>query len=237
MNSHNSSETDLSSFASMLNSRLAMNARVERAMAFVWICGGLAVCLCLVGAGAAFALYGYSRVVSVSAIQHELAKALVGAFERAKMSASVSGTMSLAANSELRLSSGQRVKLAEGATVKVDPTSFVRVVGDVKTPQPSKKQLQENLTTAQLEMPFTTYTIFRSVNFGLGRVETGWHFDLSNTTRPKSQYCSYIQSIEKGAQAKYLIAANGSQLTQASSSKIAFNLDAAVANCIWFSGI
>lgn len=230
-------DMDVSAFASMLNSRLARNARVERALAFAWTCGGMAVCSCLTGLGIAIALFGYSYVVSIGPIRDDLANALVAAFERAKVSVQVSGTMSLAEKSELRLLSGQQVTLSEGATVKVDPSSSVRVVGEVKVPRPSKSQLQEGMTSAAHEMPFTTYTIFRSVNFGLGRVETGWNYDLGDTSRPKSQYCSYIQSIDKGAQAKYLIAVNGSQLPLAANARQTFNVESAVSNCIWFSGI
>jgi len=52
----------------------------------------------------------------------------------------------------------------------------VRVVGDLKIdmPQPSKQQLQLETTSASDELPFTNYTIFRSVNYDTGAVVTGW---------------------------------------------------------------
>jgi len=75
--------------------------------------------------------------------------------------------MSLAPNSEVRLASGQTVRVEEGTTVKLDPSSSVRVVGDLKIdmPQPSKQQLQLETTSASDELPFTNYTIFRSVGY------------------------------------------------------------------------
>ncbi len=162
------------------------------------------VACCLTSLGLALALYGYSYVISVKPAAELTAKALVDALEKAAIKTTVSGTMSLAPNSELRLASGQTVKLAEGATVKLDPNSSVRVAGDIKMPQPSDHQLQPNTMSGD-RLPFTSYTIFRSVAYGPGRVETGWNFALSDTTRPRSQYCSYIQTISKGAQVKDLI--------------------------------
>src|SRR5262249_49183428 len=160
-----------------------------------------AVACILSSAGLALALYGYSYAVSVKPAAELTAKALVEAIERAELKTIVSGTMSLSPNSELRFANGQTIRLAEGTTVKLDPNSSVRVAGDFKMPQPSDRQLQPNMMSGE-QLPFTSYTVFRSVDFGAGRVETGWNYDLSDTARPRSQYCSYIQSISKGAQVK-----------------------------------
>jgi hypothetical protein len=87
------------------------------------------------------------------------------------------------------------------------------------------------------QLPFTSDTIFRSVGYGSGRVETGWNYDLSDTTRPRTQYCSYIQDIAKGAQVKDVIAVNGFPHRPSPLGKLSFDFDGAVANCIWFSGV
>jgi hypothetical protein len=175
-------------------------------------------------------------MISVKPAAEQVAKALVAAMEQAKLRATVSGTMALSPNLELRVAAGQTVKLAEGTTVKLDPNSIVRVAGDIKMPQPSNRQLQPNAMSGD-QLPFTTYTIFRSVDFGAGRVETGWNFDLSDTTRPRSQYCGYIESVTSSAQVKDLIAVNGVARRPATSTKPTFNFDGALANCVWFSGI
>jgi hypothetical protein len=96
-------------------------------------------------------------------------------------------------------------------------------------------QLQPNTMSGD-RLPFTTYTIFRSVPYGAGRVETGWNFALSDTTRPRSQYCSYIQTIGQGAQVMDVIAVNGYPRRPSPLVKTSFDFDGAVANCIWFSG-
>jgi len=233
----NDEKLDVGGLAAVINSRLAAEARVAKAIAFGWLCGGTAIALCLTGLGVAAAFYGYSFMLSVKPAAEQTAKALVQAFERAELKTSVSGVMSLSPDTELRLASGQTVKLKEGAMVRLDPNASVRVVGDIKIPKPSDDQLQVNTPTGSDELPFTSYTIFKTVNYGSGVVETGWNYDLSDTMRPKYQYCSYKQGFAKGLAGKISLAENGFPRKPSSSVKLPFNFDDAVANCIWFSGV
>jgi hypothetical protein len=230
---------DLGGLAAVINSRLAADARVAKAIGFAWLCGGSAIALGLTGLGVALAFYGYSYMLSVKPAAEQTAKALVAALEHAELKTTVSGTMSLSPNSQLGLAPGQVVKLAEGAIVKLDPNSSVRVVGDLKIdmPQPSKQQLQLDTTSHSEELPFTNYTIFKTVDYALGEVVTGWNFDLSDTTRPNSQFCYYyVHNVEKGLTARQILAVNYSPLRPSALAKLKFDFDGALANCIWFSG-
>jgi len=230
---------DVGGFAAVINSRLGAEARIARAIAFGWLAGGVAIASCLTGLGVAAALYGYSYVVSVKPAAEQVAKALVEALERTQLKTIVSGTMSLAPNSEVRLASGQTVRVEEGTTVKLDPSSSVRVVGDLKIdmPQPSKQQLQVETTSASDELPFTNYTIFRSVGYDSGTVVTGWNYDLTDPLRPKLQYCYYEQNVNRELSVRYSIAINNAPLPPSPLVKPKFNFDGAVTNCIWFSGV
>jgi hypothetical protein len=87
------------------------------------------------------------------------------------------------------------------------------------------------------ELPFTNYTIFRGIGFGLGEVVTGWNYDLSDTQRPKNQFCYYRQSLDKGISAKYIIAVDGYPRRPSPLAKLRFNFDEAVQSCMWFSGL
>src|SRR5262249_12562855 len=140
---------DVAGFAAVINSRLAAEARVARAIAFGWLCAGTAIALCLAGLGVAATLYGYSFMLSVEPAAEQTAKAVVDAFERTQLKTTVSGVMSLSPSAELRLAKDQTIKLREGTTVRLDPNSSVRVVGDIKMPQPSKPQLQINTPAIQ----------------------------------------------------------------------------------------
>jgi hypothetical protein len=227
---------DLAGIAAAINSRLAAEARVAKAVAFGWLCGGTAIVLCLTGLGIVAAFYGYSSTLSAKPAAEQAAKAIAASIERAELKTTVSGVMSLAPNTELRLASGQTIRLEEGATVKLDPNASVRVTGDLKMPQPSKQQLQVDTTSQSNELPFTSYTIFKSVSYGSGAVESGWSYDLSDPIRPVSQHCHYKESVDKGIAGAVTLAVNGFPLRPSSSAKLSFNFDEALANCIWVSG-
>jgi hypothetical protein len=138
----------------------------------------------------------------------------------------------------VKVAAGQTVRLADGATIALDPASSIRVVGNLKLdiPQPSKDQLQLDARASSQELPFTNYTIFKSVEFGSGEVVTGWIFDLADPARPRGQYCYYDQPIAKGVTAKYTLAINASPRRPSALSKLKFDFDGALTNCIWFSG-
>jgi hypothetical protein len=230
-------DTDYGGFAAALNSRLEADARVATAVGFAWLCGGIAILVALTGLGLACALYGYGHLISAKPAADKIADALTRALEVAELKTSVSGKMALVPT-PLKLALGQTIKLEEGATVRLDPNSSVRAVGNlnIDMPQPSKRQLQVDTTTGNQELPFTSYTIFKDVEFGSGTVATGWDFDLADTTRPRSQFCYYTQDITKGLRTKYTLATNGSPQRPSPLQKLPFDYDQALSNCIWFSG-
>jgi hypothetical protein len=237
MSVDNHENIEFGGLAALINSRLAAEARVAKAKAFGWLCGGTTIASCLIGLGFAAAFYGYSFMLSVKPAAEQTAKALVEVFERAELKTTVSGVVSLSPAAELRLASGQMVKLDEGATVRLDPNASVRIVGDLKMPQPSKQQLQMDSRSESDVLPFTSYTIFKDVNYGSGVVETGWNYDLSDTGRPKYQHCFYTQALDKGLASKVTLAVNGYPRRPSSLTNLSFNFDGALANCIWFSGM
>lgn len=233
-----SGNESLETFAAMLNSRVSAEARVKKALAFGWLCGGSAIAACLFSVGFAIALLGYSYMISINPSAEIAAKALGDAFQKAQIKTLVTGTMALA-NAEVSLAKDQSVRLAEGSVVKLDPGSSIRVTGDFKTdvPQPSKRQLQLDATTNGKDLPFTRYTVFKSAPFGTGVVVTGWNFELSDTTRPQLQRCYYEQILDKGIAATQTIAIDGAPRRPSALTKLSFDFDGALGNCIWFSGL
>jgi hypothetical protein len=228
----------LEAFAATLNSRVDADARIKKALAFGWLCGGSAIAACLIAAGFAVALLGYSYTISINPSAELAAKALGDAFQKARIKTSVTGTMALA-NTEVSLAKDQSVKLAEGSVVRLDPTSSIRVTGDFKTdvPQPSKRQLQLEATTPGKDLPFTRYTVFKSAPFGTGVVVTGWGFELTDTNKPQFQRCYYEQLLDKGIAATQTIAIDGSPRRPSALAKLSFDFEGALGNCIWFSGL
>jgi hypothetical protein len=228
----------LVAFAETLNSRVAADARIRKAVAFGWLCGGCAVAVCLISAGFAVALLGYSYMISVNPSAEIVAKALADALQKAVIKTSVTGNMALV-NTEVSLAKDQSVRLAEGSVVKLDPESSVRVTGDFRAdvPQPSKRQLQLDATSNSKDLPFTRYTVFKSAPFAAGVVVTGWNFELSDTSRPQLQRCYYEQILDKGIAATQTIAIDGAARRPSALTKLSFDFDGALGNCIWFSGL
>jgi hypothetical protein len=225
-------------FAAVLSSRAVADARVSRAIGFGWLCGGCALAVCLFGGGAAVAFWGYSAMQSVTPAAEIAARAIASAFERAEFKTSVSGTMSLPESAELSLASNQSVRIEDGSMVKLDPSSTIRVVGDLKldVPQPSRQQLQLDTTSGSKELPFTRYTIFKYTKFGAGEVVTGWNFELSDPSRPTIQRCYYEEAVAGGVSASQTLAFDGAPRPPSALAKLSFDFDGALANCSWFSG-
>lgn len=233
-----STELDLQSFAAAINSRLAAQSRVAKAIAFGWTCAGIGCAAVLFGVGIVIAFIGYSQVGAFNRSADQLASALTESFKRAEIKSIVSGNVAFQAGTELSLAANQTVKLSDDSLLKLEPNSPVRIVGDLKVdvPQPSKRQLQLETTSASKDVPFTRYTIFKYTRFGAGEVVTGWNFDLSDTNRPISQRCYYEENLRQGIAATQTIGFNGQPRRPSALTKLTFDFDGALANCIWFSG-
>jgi hypothetical protein len=217
--------------AAIINSRLAADARLNRAIGLAWLCGGFGIALCLIATGAAIGFLGYSCLISVRPAATEVARAFAHALENAELRTTVSGTMALSPNSEVKLAPGQIVRLDDRTTIKLDPNSSVRIIGDVRVPQPSSHQLQQDTVSKSRELPFTNYVIFRSVPLGRGVVETGWMYDLSDPLRPQLQHCYYRQSLVEGLAGKITLAINGTP-EELSQTNLPFKPEEALANCV-----
>jgi hypothetical protein len=119
-------QTDVSGLAAMINTRLAADAPISRAAAFLWFCAGTAVALTLAGFGVTLALLGYSRIITMSPAAEVVAHALVDALEHTKLTTTVTGSVSLAEGSELKLASNQRVSLNSDTIVKLAENTTLR---------------------------------------------------------------------------------------------------------------
>jgi hypothetical protein len=236
VNAHANNRTDVSGLAVMINTRLAADARISRAAAFLWFCAGTAIALTLAGSGVSLALLGYSRIITMSAAADVVAHALVSALEHTKLTTTVTGSVSLAEGSELKLASNQKVSFNRDTIVKLAENSSVRILNNFHMPQPSTQQLQLDTKSKSSELPFTNYTIFKGVEFSKGRVVTGWNYDLADTIRPKSQFCYYKQEHDGGVADKYIIAVNNTPERPSGLTTVSFDFDGALKNCIWFSG-
>jgi hypothetical protein len=153
-----------------------------------------------------------------------VAHALVDALEHTKLTTAVTGNVSLAKGSELNLASNQNVSLSGDAIVKLAENFSVRVANNFHMAQPSTQQLQLDTKSKSSELSFTNYTIFKGVECGQGPVVTGWNYDLTDTIRPKSQFCYYKQEQE-GVAGKYIIAVNNTAERPSALATVSFDFN------------
>jgi hypothetical protein len=230
-------EMALGGFPAIVNSRLAAEARIARAVSFLWSAAGGASALTLIGAGAMAAMYGFSFITSPISSADILANSFAKALEQSKIKATVNGAMAIPSDTQLSLADGQTVSLSEGTVVKVDPNSSIKVVGDFKidVPQPSKQQLQLDTQSNSKEIPFTRYTVFKYAKFNSGAVVTAWNYELSDPSSPIFQRCYYEELLGNNVAATQTIAVNGLPRRPSALNKLSFDFDGALVNCIWFS--
>jgi hypothetical protein len=231
-------ERDVPGFAAIINSHLIAEARVAKAKSFAWVCAGATIAIALAGLGVCIAFIGYSQLDNLTPAANLISRSIADALQRTELTSVVSGTMSLNPSSEIKLAAGQIVRLGEGAPVRLDPNSSVRIIGNMRLdiPQPSKQQLQIDATSQSEQLPFTEYTVFRDVNYVRGHVVTGWNYELTDPVRPKSQICYYEESPEHGVSARYTLSVNNYPQRPSALTKVSFDFEGALANCIWFSG-
>ena len=88
------------------------------------------------------------------------------------------------------------VKLAEGGTVRLTDSSTVRLAdGEVRLEQPSVMPRAAVNNGSHDPAIQTSVTVFKTVKYGAGYVETGWKFANGAAKTPDSQYCHYRQFL------------------------------------------
>lgn len=217
--------------ADAVAARMGSDAALTSARSALWKFIGVGTILAATGIATGVGFYAYARVNEVSSSHATLTKALTDALEKVALKVDASGEVK--ATGTVALEPDQIVALDPNATVALDPNAKVKVTGQVSvnipTPPPS--------ATPSRAAPkvVTDFTVFKSVRFGNGRVESGWRFATSSQLLPTAQYCSYIETVDDGAAVRVSIGANGAMLPQ-SKQRAGFNVAEAFANCVWFKG-
>jgi hypothetical protein len=188
-------------------------------------CSAFALCA---GVGGGVALWGYSYITGNEKIALQVTEGVKAAL--AHTTIKTDGTVTLAGDRE--------VTLKAPAVVSLDPnTALVRVVGQADTPRPSPEQVrQDERPPVAKAGVVTNYTVFKTVKFGAGEVQTGWMFKDGDQQRPSFQYCQYGQFTGNGTtQTNVDIGVNGHISALPNPSPFpAVDLRAAYeAGCIW----
>lgn len=203
--------------ATAVNSRVAADAAMISAKAWLIRCSAVGVMALLIGAGVALAFLGLAKSRDASGAADRLAATLTRALETSTLHAEI------APNST--------VKLDPAAQVTLDPAAKVAIADRPLMPRPSKDQLKSDPAKPDVQ---TNYTIFKVVRFGDGKVVTGYNFS-PDAKLPDHQYCYFADGIDQMTYKTIHVAADGRFIAPPN---LPPGLDArkAAAQCLWFDG-
>jgi len=136
---------------------------------------------------------------------------------------------------ELSLAKGQTITFDESSRLLLDPSAKILVEGEVKVQTPTISVPQTvSPRTKSLTPTITNFTVFKSVPFEKGSIQTGWVFLTSAQKSPTSQYCYYTESAENSDISLRIEVGTNEQMESPKKLANAFNLPAAFAKCVWF---
>jgi hypothetical protein len=227
--------SETSTIYDVAKTKLFADTQLGHAKASLYHFGGAGLFAAMLGAGIGLACVGYSCVVDGRAQAQKMADAMARALEKAHLI--TTGEVKLADASIVGLAPGGQVTLAPNSTVRVDPSSAVRIAGTVIADARATSTAPIIQTSPAAETKVVTqYTTFKTVEFGKGRVVTGWRFDNSNQTNPSDQYCYYDEPADNKSHVRIDLGENGTMLDNLQS-RVGLNLTAAFGNCNWFRGV
>jgi hypothetical protein len=161
-------------------------------------------------------------------------KGTVGIDPKAEVALRDGGEVSLKDGAQVALRSGGEVSLAKGGKVAVegavgvDPNAKIGVTGALPLPTVNNQPAM----TVDGDAIKREVTVFSSVTYLDGQVETGWIYPGGSAKAPKSQYCYYMSPNPDGSSYKVDIAREGQPI--AAARPLVNDFDGAVDRCVWW---
>jgi hypothetical protein len=220
-----------------VNARVRSERRLEIGRAALWRLLGIGGMLTLFGLGAGAAMLGYSFVSDPRPEAEMMAEVLGRAIEKSTLKMGVNGEVTVAEGAEVSLKPGAKVGIDPHSLLRIDPNSTLRAVGD---PQASRaglteRQLQPEAQADSGNRVTTSYTVFKTTNFGPGQVSTGWDYANGEADTPRDQYCFFLMNLDGSQRALRVdIGVDGRQLVPKRRLPNV-NFNDAYRLCTWFS--
>jgi hypothetical protein len=186
-----------------------------------------------VGAAVGLGFFGYSFVTRNESNLVVLSAALSKALSEVQLHGSADGTVKFDPR-EITLSKGQTIALDPTSRLQLDPSAKVVANGEIKLQIPNISVPQNTPTRAKGIAPtITNFTIFKSVPFEKGVVQTGWKFLTSAQRSPTTQYC-YYQEAGDNPDVAVRIEIGTDEKLELSKGLKSFDMAAAFNKCVWF---
>lgn len=201
-----------------------------------WRLVGLGLIALGLGTTVGIGFVGYSYIRRNSDNFETLTAAFSKALANVQFQATAKGIIQLEPK-EIHLAKGQIVSLEKESRVLIDPKSRILADGELRVQVPSVSVGQSASTSNQQSSKIpviTNFTIFKTVIFGKGSVQTGWNFYASTQRSPSNQYCYYTEELTTpGDDFSIDIGLDRKPIKPATLPKD-FDLDEAFAKCVWF---
>jgi hypothetical protein len=106
---------------------------------------------------------------------------------------------------------------------------------DIKIQMPTIAVPQASIPRPKGATPIiTNFTIFKTVPFDNGTVETGWNFLTSAQRSPTTQYCYYQEKGDNPDVALRVEVGRDDNILQSKGLSKSFDIAAAFEKCVWF---
>jgi hypothetical protein len=225
-----------------LNQRLANAVRYSVAADRFYIAGkagfwrlvGVGLIGLGVGAAVGIGFYGYSFVSRSSENLNSLSSAFSKALSEVRLRATAEGTVQLEPR-EIVLAQGQTISLDPNSRLLLDPSAKVLADGEIKIQGPSISLPPATPSRSASTIPtITNFTVFKSVPFDKGTVQTGWIFLTSAQRSPTDQYCYYTEASDTPGRNVMLDIGTNEKMEKPKILPNSFDVVAAFRNCVWF---
>jgi hypothetical protein len=119
--------------------------------------------------------------------------------------------------------------------VRLDPAARVLVDGEITVQGPSISVPQALPSRSPSSIPtIVNFTVFKSVPFDKGTVQTGWIFLTIAQRSPTRQYCYYTEGSDTPGRNVMLDIGSDEKLDTPKTLPNSFDLVAAFSKCVWF---
>jgi hypothetical protein len=228
--------TAIQALTAAVNSRVRSEGRLEIGRAALWRLLGVGGMITLFGLGAGAALFGYSFVSDARPEAERMAEVLGQAISKSTLKVDANGEVTIAEGAEVSLKPGAKVGIDPRSLLRIDPNSTVRAVAGPPSLGAglTEQQLQPEAQADSGNPVTTSYTVFKTTEYGPGQVSTSWSYASGEADVPEEQSCFFLMNVGGQRGLRVDIGENGRQL--APKRRIPnVNFNDAYRLCTWFS--
>lgn len=198
-----------------------------------WRFAGIGLIGLAIGGATGLGFFGYARIKANSTHFDVVAASFAAALAKAELKASAEGTVLVEPN-EITLAKEQTISLAPNSTVSLSPGAAIRAEGEITVHGPALAAAQRTTSHTSGIPPIENFTVFKSVPYGKGTVQTGWVFLTSSQPIPNRQYCYYSEASDVPGRNISIDIAADEKIDNTTTSPSTFDVRAAFAQCVWF---